>query len=58
MSATWQSNYGGYDAPCPPWNDARLHHYHFIVYAIDAPTLVSAAILPAKTLRRRSPSTL
>jgi Raf kinase inhibitor-like YbhB/YbcL family protein len=29
----------GYDGPCPPWNDERLHHYHFIVYALDTPTL-------------------
>lgn len=27
--------YYGYDGPCPPWNDALLHHYHFIVYATD-----------------------
>jgi len=27
--------FGGYDGPCPPWNDERLHHYHFIVYALD-----------------------
>lgn len=26
---------GGYDGPCPPWNDAIVHHYHFIVYALD-----------------------
>jgi Raf kinase inhibitor-like YbhB/YbcL family protein len=39
MSGDMAGNYGGYDGPCPPWNDARLHHYHFIVYAIDAPTL-------------------
>jgi Raf kinase inhibitor-like YbhB/YbcL family protein len=32
-------SYGGYDGPCPPWNDARLHHYHFTVYALDVPTL-------------------
>jgi Raf kinase inhibitor-like YbhB/YbcL family protein len=31
--------YGGYDGPCPPWNDARRHHYHFQVYALDVPTL-------------------
>jgi Raf kinase inhibitor-like YbhB/YbcL family protein len=29
----------GYDGPCPPFNDARLHHYHFIVYALDVATL-------------------
>lgn len=31
--------YGGYDGPCPPWNDLRLHHYHFAVYALDVPSL-------------------
>lgn len=30
-----QGEYGGYDGPCPPWNDERLHHYHFTVYALD-----------------------
>jgi len=29
----------GYDGPCPPWNDERLHHYHFMVYALDVPSL-------------------
>ena len=27
--------YFGYDGPCPPWNDALLHHYHFTLYATD-----------------------
>jgi Raf kinase inhibitor-like YbhB/YbcL family protein len=31
--------HGGYDGPCPPWNDNRLHNYHFIVYALSVPTL-------------------
>jgi|GEM_PF-97026 len=31
--------FGGYDGPCPPWNDLRLHHYHFVVYALDIPSL-------------------
>jgi Raf kinase inhibitor-like YbhB/YbcL family protein len=26
---------GGYDGPCPPWNDMRLHHYRFLVYALN-----------------------
>lgn len=30
-----KGNYGGFDGPCPPWNDLRLHHYHFAVYALD-----------------------
>jgi Raf kinase inhibitor-like YbhB/YbcL family protein len=32
-------NYGGYDGPCPPWNDARVHRYVFTAYALDAETL-------------------
>lgn len=31
--------YGGYDGPCPPWNDELLHHYHFRLYALDVPKL-------------------
>lgn len=30
-----EGEYFGYDGPCPPWNDALVHHYHFIVYATD-----------------------
>ncbi len=30
-----RGNYLGYDGPCPPWNDERLHHYRFTVYATD-----------------------
>lgn len=32
-------DYGGYDGPCPPWNDSIMHHYHFTVYALDVDTL-------------------
>ena len=32
--------YFGYDGPCPPWNDLRLHHYLFRLYALDTPRLV------------------
>jgi Raf kinase inhibitor-like YbhB/YbcL family protein len=31
--------YHGYDGPCPPWNDTRLHHYVFTLYALDCETL-------------------
>lgn len=31
--------YGGYDGPCPPFNDERLHHYHLTVYALDVQSL-------------------
>jgi Raf kinase inhibitor-like YbhB/YbcL family protein len=34
-----KGNYAGYDGPCPPWNDTRRHHYHFMVYALDVPSL-------------------
>ena len=34
-----EGTYGGYDGPCPPWNDERLHHYHFTVYALDTESL-------------------
>ena len=27
--------YFGYDGPCPPWNDERMHHYHFVLHATD-----------------------
>lgn len=33
------STHGGYDGPFPPFNDERLHHYHFVVYALDIPSL-------------------
>jgi Raf kinase inhibitor-like YbhB/YbcL family protein len=28
-------DYYGYDGPCPPWNDQRIHHYVFRLYALD-----------------------
>ncbi len=34
-----KGTYGGYDGPCPPWNDTIVHHYHFMVYALDVATL-------------------
>ncbi len=30
-----RGTYFGYDGPYPPWNDSRLHHYHFTLYALD-----------------------
>jgi Raf kinase inhibitor-like YbhB/YbcL family protein len=32
-------DYYGYDGPCPPWNDERVHHYVFRLYALDVPRL-------------------
>jgi hypothetical protein len=31
--------YYGYDGPCPPWNDQRIHTYLFCLYALDVPQL-------------------
>ncbi len=31
--------YRGYDGPAPPWNDERLHHYHFELLALDVERL-------------------
>ena len=33
--ADMRGDYYGYDGPCPPWNDLRLHRYVFTVYALD-----------------------
>jgi Raf kinase inhibitor-like YbhB/YbcL family protein len=32
-------DYFGYDGPCPPWNDERIHHYIFRIYALDEASL-------------------
>jgi Raf kinase inhibitor-like YbhB/YbcL family protein len=40
--------YLGYDGPCPPWNDERMHHYHFRLYALDVPTLELPEAFTAK----------
>jgi Raf kinase inhibitor-like YbhB/YbcL family protein len=32
-------NYGGYDGPFPPWNDERVHTYHFKLFGLDVPSL-------------------
>ena len=37
--AEMEGTYGHYDGPFPPFNDERLHHYHFTVYALDVPSL-------------------
>ncbi len=38
-AAAMHGPYGGFDGPCPPSNDERVHNYRFIVYALDIPTL-------------------
>jgi Raf kinase inhibitor-like YbhB/YbcL family protein len=37
-------DYRGYDGPCPPWNDERLHRYHFTLHALG----IAALALPAR----------
>ena len=34
-----KGEYGGYDGPCPPWNDEIIHHYHYRVCALDVASL-------------------
>ena len=34
-----KDEFTSYDGPCPPWNDARVHNYHFTVYALDVEKL-------------------
>ena len=34
-----RGEYGGYDGPCPPWNDEIIHHYYFTVFALDVSSL-------------------
>ena len=37
--ADMAGTYGGYDGPCPPWNDERVHRYTFTIYALDVDSL-------------------
>ena len=43
--------YLGYDGPCPPWNDALLHHYRFTVFALDVAALPLASGFNVEALR-------
>jgi Raf kinase inhibitor-like YbhB/YbcL family protein len=44
--------YGGYDGPCPPFNDTRVHGYRFAVYALDVPTLGLSGAFTGDEVRR------
>jgi Raf kinase inhibitor-like YbhB/YbcL family protein len=37
--ADMAGDYLGYDGPCPPWNDERVHHYRFHLRALDVDRL-------------------
>ncbi|MFT7463556.1 MAG: Raf kinase inhibitor-like YbhB/YbcL family protein [Pseudohongiellaceae bacterium] len=39
--------YNGYDGPAPPWNDERLHHYRFQLFALDIESLMLAETFTA-----------
>lgn len=40
--------YFGYDGPCPPWNDERLHRYIFTLYALDVQLLDLASVFDGR----------
>jgi Raf kinase inhibitor-like YbhB/YbcL family protein len=37
--AEMKGDYYGWDGPCPPWNDERVHSYVFHLFALDLPSL-------------------
>lgn len=37
--AAMAGDWFGYDGPCPPWNDERMHHYRFSLHALDVDRL-------------------
>lgn len=45
-------DYHGYDGPCPPWNDALLHHYVFTLYALDIAVLPKTHPMDGQAVRR------
>ncbi|MDE1174722.1 MAG: YbhB/YbcL family Raf kinase inhibitor-like protein [Parvibaculaceae bacterium] len=47
--ADMEGEYYGYDGPCPPWNDAIVHHYVFTVYALGAAHLAVEGKLDGRT---------
>ncbi len=46
-----KGDYFGYDGPCPPWNDERLHRYVFTVYALNVPQAPTKGIFNGAELR-------
>lgn len=43
----------GYDGPCPPWNDQRVHRYIFTVYALDLDRLPLGRSVTGDQLRHK-----
>ncbi len=50
--ADMQGQWFGYDGPCPPWNDERVHHYHFTLYALDVERLDVEGAFTGPDVRR------
>lgn len=49
--AEMAGDYRGYDGPCPPWNDALRHRYHFTIHALDVAALALPPGFDLATLR-------
>jgi len=47
-----KGDYYGYDGPCPPWNDERVHRYIFTLYALDVEKLPPVTPPTAVLLRQ------
>ncbi|HWS40048.1 MAG TPA: YbhB/YbcL family Raf kinase inhibitor-like protein [Arenimonas sp.] len=57
--AEMSGQYHGYDGPCPPWNDERMHHYVFTLYALDVEKLdLPAHFTHAQFMAAIAPHTL
>jgi hypothetical protein len=48
MSGKWY----GYDGPCPPWNDLRIHEYQFTLYAVDFDLLPLEGCFDARDVKK------
>ncbi len=51
--AAMEGQYLGYDGPCPPWNDTRVHRYRFEILATDLPSVGLKAGFTITELRQR-----
>lgn len=46
--STMEGQWFGYDGPCPPFNDERVHHYRFTLYALDVERAPVDGVFTAK----------
>ena len=47
-----EGQYFGYDGPCPPWNDERVHRYTLAVHALDLPRCPVEGVFTLADVRR------